>query len=857
MSETDAPTPRRLELALAVATALLLAAWCLREDVQPDLYFHLAAGRTMVETTSIPATGGAYLDTPHPEHAFTNHEWLFQVVAWPLFALGGAALLTLVKSTAIVAVFGLLAWRMGRHGSTLRWAILGAATVLAGGRFILRPEVFSLLGVALHLVVLRPSPNQPHGLDRRAIVGLALFQVVWSNVHGFSLLGPLLTGGTLAGALLHRGIVSARPEGPLARRLGPVPPAWIKALAVLLLAEAVASLCNPYGIEAALYPFWVLSRAQQDTASAGLSYRVIELASPFDPNLRARPEIQLFLGWLVVGPVLYLVALLRGRLRLEDGVQAALLVGTALLYMRNLPFAAVGLCLPTAAGLAVVRERLEQRPAWARAQVALTAVAVIATLLLARAVASDVLHRNASYDARPGVGLGQFTTYPESIAFLSEHPPRGKVFNNFGAGHYLIYARPTDATWKPSICGNTDLYPRSYLAAYHEVMRGTRSLITELDRLEVTDVLLDHRVEVEEHVLQTLLDHPAWRLVHATPHALQFRRGDDLPALDRAAFAQAVVLRWRFADEEPDRFPPTRALRAVGLLPRRAVEPIARLQAAQLLMLIGRPDEGLVLAERAAEVAPDSPLVVQTLARLHEARGSKKTAGEYYERLTRLTPGQALPWVKLGLLALQRGDARQAVAHLKTAERLEPTSRLARENLLTALELRRDPVELRRALARFGDAIPPAKHHYFLGASARLEGELDRAEAGFAQALVHDPRLSPAAALLAEVQGQLGKLPEAEASWVRLCKLAPTDASAWRALGSIRKVRGRDELALAAWERAAAVDPRELESLLLAGRLRVRRKERAAAGALLTLAQARAPDDPRVAKLARWVLAMD
>src|SRR5690606_35703055 len=158
-------------------------------------------------------------------------------------------------------------------------------------------------------------------------------------------------------------------------------------------------------------------------------------------------------------------------------------------------------------------------------------------LLAARAVLADRWHTNASYDARAGLGLGAFPRHDEAVAFLEAHPPAGALFNNFGAAHFLTWARGVREP-KPYISGNTDLYPRAHLRRYHELMRGDLPLAPELERLGVSDVLLDHRVEVEDRVLRELLADPRWALVHADRRALVLRRRDALGGarpLDTAA----------------------------------------------------------------------------------------------------------------------------------------------------------------------------------------------------------------------------------------------------------------------------------------------------------------------------------
>lgn len=857
MVSAVSPPPGRNPISrlLLVAVALLVVAWCLREDVQPDLYFHLAAGRT-IWSEGLP-TQNVFL-APHPDHAFVDHEWLFQAVAYPLYQLGGARLLSLLKAFCVLATCAALA-SAARAIPRARWVLIGLAVMVAGGRFVLRPEVLSFLGVAIYLWALRArGPRGEAGPSRAFLICLPLVQLLWSNCHGFSLLGPALVVVTLAARGAHAGISRWGPEA-LASRLGPAP-GGLRRLLLLLALVSAASLINPYGIEAALYPFLILARTGQDAASAGLNYQVVELMSPFRPELADQPEIRIYKLWLIAGPALWLLALWRGRegaprARLEDLFAGGLLCASSFPYLRNLPFAALGLVIPSAVGLRALWDLARER--WgARAErgaLALTALSALLALGAARSVLSDTFHRNASYDARPGLAIAEFTAYPEAIEFWSQSPPPGEVFNNFGAGHYLIW-RQQEGQPLPFICGNTDLYPRSQLVAYAEVMRGEVPAFPLLDSAGISDVFLDHRVEVPPVVIQSFLAHPEWLLVHADRRCLIFRR--QAPGVT-ALSPQEVARRarsWSYPSEAPDVFAPTRALRALHLLPRRPPNPLHRLQVAQLLQHLGQLESARVQCEEALRLAPRSPLAVQTLASVQEALGRPREAAHGWKELSQLVPADALPWVKLGLLALRSGELQDARRHFQAALLRDPSSLLARQNLLTVLELQRDAIGIRLALEG-APGFPASRRLFHLGVAAELERDWEAAAEGYGGAARADAGLTPAWARWAEVLGRLERWEEAERTWATLCEKSPKDGSAWRALGRVRRRCGDPSGALQAWLQAAQ-DPREVEALLLAGALQASRRESAAARTSLALARERAPGDPRVEKLAALIEAL-
>jgi tetratricopeptide (TPR) repeat protein len=851
--------PNFVRRLLLVATAILVLAWCLREDVQPDLYFHLAAGRT-IWSDGLP-TQNVFL-APHPDHEFVDHEWLFQAVAYPLYQLGGARLLSLLKALCVVAMCAALA-SAARVVPRARWILIGLAVMVAGGRFVLRPEVLSFLGVALYLWALRPqrstegSSGEAHP-SRSILICLPIVQLLWSNCHGFSLLGPALVVVTLAARGAHAGISRWGPDA-IARRLGPAPQG-LRRLLLLLVLVSFASLINPYGLEAALYPFLILARTGQDAASAGLNYQVVELMSPFRPELADQPEIRIYKLWLLAGPLLWVLAFWRNRegaprARLEDLFAGGLLCASSFAYLRNLPFAALGLVIPSALGLRalwdLVRERWSER-AERGALVLLIASALIA-LGAARSVLDDTFHRNASYDARPGLAIAEFTAYPEAIEFWAQSPPAGEVFNNFGAGHYLIW-RHQEGQPLPFICGNTDLYPRSQLVAYAEVMRGEVPPFPLLDSAKISDVFLDHRVEVPPVVIQSFVAHPDWLLVHADRRCVIFRR--QAPGV--AELSPAEVTRrarsWSYPSEAPDSFAPTRALRALNLLPPREPNPLHRLQVAQLLQHLGAVEAARAQTEEALRLAPRSPLAVQTLASVQEALGRPREAAHNWRELRALVPADALPHVKLGLLALRSGELQDARGHFQRALARDPGSLLARQNLLTVLELQRDAIGIRLALQ--APDFPESRRLFHLGVAAELEQDWEAAVEGYGGAARADAGLTPAWARWAEVLGRLERWEEAERTWTTLCKKSPKDGSAWRALGRVRRRLKDPAGALEAWLQAAQ-DPREVEALLLAGALQASRGETEAAKASLGLARERAPKDPRVSKLAALIEALN
>src|SRR5690606_35667005 len=115
-----------------------------------------------------------------------------------------------------------------------------------------------------------------------------------------------------------------------------------------------------------------------------------------------------------------------------------LLLLASLPYVRHLALGAAGLAVLSGPGVSALLD------AWARRERARAAVAWIGAALalgLTLRTLDDAFHENVDYDARSGVRLAGFAAYDEAGAFLERSPPAGGLFNTFGSGHWLLWAR--------------------------------------------------------------------------------------------------------------------------------------------------------------------------------------------------------------------------------------------------------------------------------------------------------------------------------------------------------------------------------------------------------------------------------
>ncbi|MBI4375447.1 MAG: hypothetical protein HY549_03260 [Elusimicrobia bacterium] len=193
----------------------------------PDLFWHLSAGRWMIESGVLPRQD--FLSFTRYGQPWLNFEWLSQWVFEQIFRHGGFTGLWLFKAATLAAAGLLLDRTLGIRGASLGWRAAGLAlwsTAILPYSDI-RPENFSILLLAACLCLIERRRVRGFPWSPAHFMGWAALFALWSNLHpGFLLAFPLLA----CYGLCHR-------ESRFAADM-----------AIAGLAGLAATLINPYGV---------------------------------------------------------------------------------------------------------------------------------------------------------------------------------------------------------------------------------------------------------------------------------------------------------------------------------------------------------------------------------------------------------------------------------------------------------------------------------------------------------------------------------------------------------------------------------------------------------------------------------
>ncbi len=399
----------------AAAFGFMVAASATFKISTYDVWWHLAYGRRMFETWAIPRRDEFSFTAAGAER--TDHEWLFQCLAYGLHRLGGPAALILAKA-AVVAVAALLVCRFVRRETGLpaaAVALLLVPFVLAGHhRFVVRPDLLSLaFAVALAAALFRRRARPPAVRDLWWIPPLF---ALWANVHGGVIVGLVILALALAG----RGIelLGNRWRGRrwVAIEDGRPSP---RVLAVLLVGAFLGGLVNPFFHRVYLVSFHITSLHESGV------FRNYEWVPPQWP-----------VHWLYFAALAAAAVTVAARWRRPDAPAILVLLffaSISLRYVRNLAF--FGFLAPLLLAAAIVRRgRGEPPPAWRDRFAVLRPGLVTACLLI---LGSSFLVANPRF--ANGLGVDERRLPVSAVDFLAAERPPGNLLNAHPFGGYAIW----------------------------------------------------------------------------------------------------------------------------------------------------------------------------------------------------------------------------------------------------------------------------------------------------------------------------------------------------------------------------------------------------------------------------------
>jgi hypothetical protein len=514
------PTPA-LRRSFCALVAFLAVFQFSENTVDPDLWGHIVYGRQILLTGVVPkAEVFSWTSQGRP---WINHEWLAEMALGGAHKLWGGSGVLLLKMAVGLLTFALCLHMGGLNvpwpARIVTWGFGALAVVEISYGFAARPQIFTALGLALELMLLR----RIHNGSRLWALALPVLFVFWINAHG----------GALAGfALLILAAAATTAQSPRCKMAhGAV---WVLWLAVGGVGAAL--FCNPWKAQLLR---WLIGSV-----------------------LWLRPAIQEWnptpFGWdhaaffLLIALGIFAWGFSRRR---RDWWELAACAAFALLGLRavrNAPLYGVVALALTPPHLADALTRF--RGSLARWEAASSNPALQKASILLCCVAAA------------GVAIGTFTLHKEhpltmeaprwqypigAVDFLRKNELRGPMLVFFDWGELVIFELPE---CPPSIDGRLDTcYSRELIAAHWVFYNGNvpATNVLNLDKADLA-LLPGNLAGTTE-----LAKRPGWKVVYFDDLAVVLARdAGRFPALRQLALpvagsAAATQGRARFSDQGP------------------------------------------------------------------------------------------------------------------------------------------------------------------------------------------------------------------------------------------------------------------------------------------------------------------
>ncbi len=466
----------------------------------PDLWWHMATGRYIVDTGAIPRVDPfSYTAAGKP---WIAHEWLAEVVMYMLYRLGGYLALVLFFGSMVTLAFGIVL----RTLRLLGLKAVAAAAITFWAAFMslfgwdVRPQIFSYLIFSLYLYLLLRSRKSAD----RWLWLLPCLMILWVNLHAGYVMGLVLLVLFLAGeAINQHSALSTQHSAPSTQNpelrtqnsaLGPRRSSFRSYLSVAV-ATVAATVVNPQGPAMLLYP---------------LSYAGTQNASMKNITEWQSPDFHYYY-FFVFGISLMVLMVAPSRKRMDWALVLPLLALTAmsLQSVRVIPFYAIAVAPILATRLAGGRgseaggqragdgENPEPRtqnpepnlithhsslithhsPAtpWNWLVLGLCLVTMASTLL------SD----------RAQLGPEPLTTeYPVAgVRYLRESGLKGNLLNTFHWGGFLIWSFYPER--RVFVDGRPDMYGDQFMEEYEKVQDARPGWKEVLDRYQIEVALVE------------------------------------------------------------------------------------------------------------------------------------------------------------------------------------------------------------------------------------------------------------------------------------------------------------------------------------------------------------------------------
>lgn len=591
-------------------------------------------------------------------------EWLFYIATYLVFSAGGYSGMVLFQAgivTALVFSIYLANW-FARISPLPLASILLPAMLVASERFMLRSDLFSLVLFAVMFILVRTFDTRLSSGKARPspwlFISAGLLQVLWVNAHGSFPFGILIVLSFAAMPFL-KSLIDALSGNQ--QTSGSV--RHIVLMTVLLAIVLLASLCNPYGLRAFLWPFFNIL----GTTSKDIIRTIAEYESPFKAFDFFR--LSIFCYKVLLGTSLFLFLANIRRIRTHDVLIIAFTAYLSTTAIRYIALFAVACALILPYYLQNIfqwikhsHRKLKILPWLLPASSLIFSVLIMVYCFwLGQGIITNEFYIVDRRSRQFGLGISPIDYPIDAATFIQKNHIAGNMFNSYRFGGYLLHRLyPEYTTFMHGSVLDLDILETIELYKYYKaITQGDIPFQESVQRFGINFFVLDHSNKYDFDLIKRLAADPEWKLVYLDSIAVIF--------VSNAPQNQLVIQQYAINVLDKNYLP--------VIAPGKA-EPgeiaLMNYQLGSLFTGLELFDKARYFYEQALKTYPKNVVLQNNLALIYKNLRLFDKAIELYKSVIAANGGSANVHLQIGLIYAQKQMDNEALAELTIARKLNP-----------------------------------------------------------------------------------------------------------------------------------------------------------------------------------------
>ncbi len=380
----------------------------------PDLGFHLNAGRWILENLSFPTKDTfTYTST---QNDYIDLHWLFQVIIFFVYAISGYNGLSILVVILSVVLLFLLFKRNRILGIPLYFSciLFLMGFLIIEPRIVLRPEMFTFIFISIILLVL----DNYYYRNIKQLYFLPVLMLVWCNMHSLFILGFALTGAYFISLWLKE------------RKFD-------KYFFVYMFFSFAVCIINPYFFKGFTFPLELFTRFDSSNI---FNQHLEEFRSFFQLDLFVFKNI-LFLIFIFLVLLSFLLTIRKRKL--HELLLLSIFLYLAFISIRNISLFTI-IAIPILGNsLTSITESVKIKFKyfnWNFVKKLIYFIFIIIPLLLILRLFTNSYYATTNSVNKTGIGIDNNVQPLNACEFIKTNKLNGRIINSLGYGGWLAWS---------------------------------------------------------------------------------------------------------------------------------------------------------------------------------------------------------------------------------------------------------------------------------------------------------------------------------------------------------------------------------------------------------------------------------